>query len=264
MGYLGIEMEDEGTMVNTAIRAAEEAGKFLLDNFGKVTHIETKDDRSLATNVDRGAEKIIVDIIKTRFPAHGILAEESEQKDLSNEYLWIIDPLDGTHNYIRDINIFGVSIGLYSKGAFILGVIYMPCDDELYAAEKDNAAYKNGSKISVSQRGELEECSLSFDSSIRNSPEVMIPALDRVARNVFNIRMFGSSARLLTYVAEGKLDASIEFHDRPWDFAAGVCLIREAGGVFTDLRGNPPVYKTVGYLTANKILHGKLLTLISK
>ena len=251
-------------MVNVAIKAAQEAGKFLLGNFGKITHIETKDDRSLATNADKGAEEIIVGLIKTRFPSHGILAEENEKKDVENEYLWIIDPLDGTHNYIRSIPIFGVSIGLFARGSFVLGVIYMPWENELYVAEKGNGTYKNGTKIAVSQKKELDECSLSFDSSIRKSPQVMIPVLDTIAQRVFNLRMLGSSARLLSYVAEGKLDASIEFHDRPWDFAAGVCLIEEAGGVFTDLKGNLPTYKTVGYLTANKILHGKLLNLIMK
>jgi len=249
-------------MIRTAILAAKEAGDFLLDNFGNIKEIRQKKDLTFATNVDQGAEKIIVDIIKSRFPAHGILAEEKEKKDLNNEFLWIIDPLDGTHNYMHGISIYGVSIGIFSQGEFISGVIYMPYDDELYVGEKNNGAYKNGKKISVSSCAELKNCSLSFDSSLRNSPEEMIPVLDAAARKVFNLRMLGSSARLLSYVAEGKLDGAIEFHDLPWDFAAGACLIKEAGGIFTDLSGNPPTPQTRGYVSGNKTMHTGLMGMI--
>lgn len=246
-------------MIPIAIEAAQAAGKFLLENFGKVKNIEAKDDRSLATNVDREAEKMIVDIIRSRYPSHGILAEENEKTALDNEYLWVIDPLDGTHNFIRDIDIFGVSIGLYSKGQFILGVINMPCARELYVSELNNGAYKNGVKISVSDCPSLDKCSLSFDSSIRRAPDQMIPALDSVSRKIFNLRMLGSSARLLTYVADGRLDGAIEFHDLPWDFAAGACLIREAGGTFTGLKGEQPTVETTGYVAANPVLHSLLM-----
>ncbi|MCK4810150.1 MAG: inositol monophosphatase [Candidatus Omnitrophica bacterium] len=250
-------------MVNLAIEVAKEAGEFLLDNFGKVKTIHSKGDRDFATEVDRAAEKIIVEKIKDKFPGHGILAEEEERKDLDNDYLWIIDPLDGTHNYMRNINVFGVCVGLVYKGDFTIGVIYMPNDNELYVGEKNNGAYKNGKKIAVSQREGLKECSISFDSSIRYSPRVMIPALEKLAESAFNIRMFGSSARQLSYVAEGTLDAAVEYHDRPWDFAAGACLIKEAGGVFTDLNGLPATPKTTGYITANKIIHKQIYDIIS-
>lgn len=251
-------------MINLAIEAAKEAGKFLLDNFGKVNKVYSKGDRNLVTEIDKKAEEIIVEKIKTHFPSHGILGEEETKENLERDYIWIIDPLDGTHNYIRNIDIFGVSIGLVYKGKFILGVIYMPQEDELYVGEKDNGAYKNGKKISVSLRKNLKECSISFDSSIRYAPSRMLKDLDKLAKNVFNIRMFGSSARTLSYIAEGKLDAAIEYNDKPWDFAAGVCLIEEAGGKFTDLEGNLPTYKTIGYITANPIIHKKIKSLIGK
>ncbi len=249
-------------MVNLAIEAAKEAGKFLIENLKKEKKIHTKSDRNLATEIDRKAETIIVDKIKTKFPTHGILGEELVRERLDNQYLWIIDPLDGTHNYIRNINIFGVSIGLVYKEEFILGVIYMPLENELYVGEKGNGAYKNGQRIWVSSRKNLKECSVSFDSSIRYSPDIMLKSLGKIAKEVFNIRMLGSSARILSYIAEGKLDAAVEYQDRPWDFAAGVCLIKEAGGEFTDLYGNYPSYKTTGYITANPIIHRRLKELI--
>jgi len=249
-------------MINLAVEAAKEAGKFLLDNFGKVDKVYSKGDRNLFTEIDKKAEEIIVEKIKIYFPSHGILGEEKTKENLEREYLWIIDPLDGTHNYIRNINIFGVSIGLLYKGKFVLGVIYMPYEDELYVGEKNNGAYKNGKRISVSLKENLKECSISFDSSIRYAPSRMLKDLDKLSRNVFNIRMFGSSARTLSYVAEGKLDAAVEYNDKPWDFAAGVCLIEEAGGKFTDLNGEYPTYETTGYITANSVIHGKIKNLI--
>ncbi|MCD6583752.1 MAG: inositol monophosphatase [Candidatus Omnitrophica bacterium] len=249
-------------MVNLAIEAVKEAGRFLLDNFGKIKEIHYKGDRNLATEIDREAEKIIVEKIKIKFPHHGILAEEGERKDMDSDYLWIVDPLDGTHNYIRNIDIFGVSVGVFSKGRFILGVIYMPSSQELYVAEEGGGSYKNGKRIYTSLRENLKECSFSFDSSIRYSPKVMLNSLGKLAQEVFNIRMFGSSARVLGYIAEGKLDGAIEYHDRPWDFAGGVCLIQEAGGKFTDFEGAYPTPQSIGYLTTNKLIHHKILALL--
>ena len=193
------------------------------------------------------------------YPQHGIFGEEKIRRNLDNEWLWIIDPLDGTHNFIRNIDIFGVSIGVVHKGEFVIGVIYIPSSDELYAGEKNNGAYKNGYRISVSNRDSLKECSISFDSNIRYGTDKMLKVLKGLSREVFNIRMFGSSARLLTYVAEGKLDLAIEFNDRPWDFAGGVSIITEAGGKFTDLKGSVPTPKTIGYIASNGIIHCSVL-----
>jgi myo-inositol-1(or 4)-monophosphatase len=251
-------------MVTTAIDAAKEAGKFLLDNFGNIGSIEHKGDRNLATNLDKEAEKIIVDKIRKKFPGHGILAEEGGSKHADREYLWIIDPLDGTHNYIRNIPVFGVSIGIVHKHRFVAGAIYMPVEDELYAGEKNNGSYKNGKKIRVSSKAKLEDCSISFDSSIRYSSEVMLKALGELAHESFNIRMFGSSVRILSYVAEGKLDASVEFHDMPWDFAGSVAIIEEAGGKLSNLKGERLSYRSVGYIASNKLIHDKILRIIRR
>lgn len=249
-------------ILTLGIEVAKQAGKFLADNFGKISKIESKGDRNLVTNLDKEAEKIIVDKIKAKFPEHGIIAEEGAKVREDRDYLWIIDPLDGTHNFIRDINIFGVSVGVVYKGGFIAGVIYMPLENELYAAEEGCGAYKNDKKISVSSVDNLRDCSISFDSSIRYSPKPMLKVLDNLAREVFNVRMFGSSVRVLSYIAEGKLDAAVEFHDRPWDFAGGVCIIEEAGGKLIDLKGVSLTYKTVGYIASNKNIHEKIKDIV--
>lgn len=251
-------------ILETAIVSAKLAGKFLLDNFGAISEIESKGDRSLVTNLDKKAEQIIRQEIKAKFESHGIIGEEEGCQTKESEYIWIIDPLDGTHNYIRNIDIFGVSIGIVYKGKFVAGVVYMPKDNHLYTAESGCGAYKNGEKILVSGCSQLKQASLAFDSSIRYSPEVMLKILDGIAQNAFNIRMFGSSARTLTYVAEGSLDCAVEFHDRPWDFAGSVAIIEEAGGRLTGLRGEPLTYETIGYIASNTKIHEQVLGITSK
>ena len=249
-------------ITNLAIGAAREAGIFLKNNFGKVSTIETKGDRNFATNLDKEAEKMIVERIKTKFPDHGILAEEGGEQNADREYVWIIDPLDGTHNFIRNINIFGVSIGVAHKGKFISGAVYMPVDDQMYSGEKGAGAYKNNKKISVSSIVELKECSMSFDSSIRYSPDPMLKSLREFAHKVFNLRMMGSSARHLTYLVDGSLDCVVEYHDNPWDFAGSVAIIEEAGGKITSLDGKPITYRDVGYIASNGVIHDKILDIV--
>jgi len=251
-------------IINVAINAAKEAGDFLLKNFGKVSEITKKGDRNFATNLDKEAEEMIVDKIKTQFPNHGVIAEEGGSSASDREYLWIIDPLDGTHNFMRNIDIFGVSIGIVHKEKFIGGVIYMPKEDELYVGQKGGGAYKNNKKIKVSSNDNLRDCSIAFDSSIRYSPEVMLKVLGDLANEVFNVRMLGSSARHLSYLAEGTLDFVVEFHDRPWDFAGGVSIIEEAGGKLTDLKGGSLSYKNIGYVASNTLVHGKVEEIIRK
>ncbi|MFH1504012.1 MAG: inositol monophosphatase [Candidatus Omnitrophota bacterium] len=249
-------------IISIASEAAKEAGIFLLENFGKISRIEKKGDRDFATNLDKEAENMIIKKIKSVFPQHGIIAEESGKDNPDKDYLWIIDPLDGTHNFMRDIDIFGVSIGIIHKGEFAAGVIYMPKEDELYLGEKGSGAYKNGKKIKVSSNGDLNDCSISFDSSIRYSPKIMLDVLGKLAKEVFNVRMLGSSVRILSYVAEGKLDFAVEFHDRPWDFAGGACIIEEAGGRLSTLKGAPLSYKDIGYIASNKAAYSKVREIV--
>ncbi|MFH1772272.1 MAG: inositol monophosphatase [Candidatus Omnitrophota bacterium] len=251
-------------LLKIGIQAAQDAGRFLLENFGKISKIESKGDRNFATNLDKEAEAMIIDKIKSNFPSHGILAEESGKDGIDKDYVWIIDPLDGTHNFMRNLNIFGVSIGVVHKeNDFIAGIIYMPQDNELYAAERGAGAYKNGNRITVSKHNNLKECSISYDSSIRYAPESMLRVLGGLSKKVFNVRMFGSSARHLSYLAEGSLDAVVEFHDRPWDFAAGVCIIEEAGGKLTTFKGQPLTYKSIGYIATNTVIHPQIQEIVS-
>lgn len=134
----------------------------------------------------------------------------------------------------------------------------MPKERELYWAEKKKGAFKNNTRIATSSVSDLHMSSGSFDSSIRYSPDVMLKVLGILARQCFNIRMLGSSARILTYIAEGKLDFAVEFHDRPWDYAGSVCIIKEAGGQFFDLKCKSVTPDTIGYVTAAGSIYPKI------
>jgi len=242
-------------MEKIAIQAAKEAGKILTENFGKVSKINVKKRGDLVTNVDLEAEKKIISLIRKRYPEHSILSEESKQLKGSSEYRWIIDPLDGTHNYVRGIEIFGVSIALEYKEDVILGVIYIPFGNQLYFAQKGEGSYLNGKKIKVSER-KIDQAFVVYDSSIKlDRGKTMLHNLEKLTKETFSLRMFGSSARSLSYAAEGKIDIVIDYHDRPWDFSAGALIVEEAGGKVTDMSGRPWSSRSRGYIASNGTLH---------
>lgn len=246
-----------GDILTVAMESAREAGLFLKQNFGTaIDSIERKADRSLATNLDREAERIIVDRIKGRFPGHAIIAEErGGAEGAAGEYTWIIDPLDGTHNFIRGVAIFGVSIGVMRRGEYVAGVIYLPVPGEFYYGEKGNGAYKDGVPIRVSAVAVLAESTVSFDTNLRNEADRKLKILKEVAAGSFNLRMFGASVRTLTYLAEGKIDAAIEFDDKPWDYAGGACILEEAGGKITTFQGAPVGSQNTCFVASNGLLH---------
>jgi fructose-1,6-bisphosphatase/inositol monophosphatase family enzyme len=232
----------------------------LFENEGCKRDISVKKDRSLVTDLDSKAEKIITSMIRNTFPAHGVLGEEGGESQTGSDYLWIIDPIDGTHNYIRGIPLYGVSIGVVYKEEFIAGVIYLPHDDLLYASEKGSGTFKNGRRVYVSKINDINACTLSYDSCLRDDREgIRSKGLGHFGLTVFNVRMFGSSVIALTCLAEGKLDIVVEFDDKAWDFAAGASLVMEAGGAFTDFHGNTATYKTSGYTGTNGLVHERVL-----
>jgi len=244
-----------------AIKAAKEAGKILKYYFGRTVQVRTKGERSLVTDIDLKAEEKIVNLIKRDYPEDNILSEETKYQTFDSDFRWIIDPLDGTHNYIRGMENFGTSIALAYRDKVILGVIYLPMSDELYFAEKGKGAFLNQKRITVSRK-DLDQATMVYDSTIRLNKGPMLKYLDRLVDEVFNIRMFGSTVRSLTYVAEGKADLEIEYNDKPWDFAAGLLLVEEAGGKATDLKGKRWTLNSKGYIASNGRIHSKVLKII--
>lgn len=246
---------------NLAIKAAEEVGSILIQNFKKPLKFKEKSEKQWVSEVDLKVEEKIVKMIKREFPQDDILSEENTYRIFRSDFKWIIDPLDGTHNYIKGIETFGSSIALGFKGEVLLGVMYLPVSGELYFAQKDRGAFKNGKRIFVSKR-DLNQATIIYDSSIRHRKKEMLFYLGKLVDKVFNIRMFGSTVRGLSYIAEGKIEAEIEFSDKVWDFAAGLLLVEEAKGEVTDLKGNRWNLDTEEYIASNRIIHRDILKLI--
>lgn len=255
-------------MLTVAIEAAREAGRFLKLSVGKVRSVEVKqgDERNLVSEIDRGAEAKIISIIRSHFPQHAILAEESGGSLAPAEVRWIIDPLDGTTNFLHGVPIFSVSIGVERKGELVAGVVYDPNLDEMFTVEKGGGAYLNGKRLKVSGSSTLLDSLLvtGFPYNITDNPENAVEHFVHFLMAARGVRRLGSAAMDLCYVAAGRFDGFWEVSLNPWDMAAGALLIQEAGGRITDMRGNPlNIYqKTV--LASNGIIHDAMLAIVNK
>jgi|SRR3989338_421836 len=244
-----------------AIKAAKEVGKLLMNNLGKVKKVKEKAKNSLVSNVDLEAEKIIENLIKKHFPNDSILSEEEASTAKKSDYKWVIDPLDGTHNYLRNQPHFGVSIGLEYKGEIVFGVINLPFFNEIYAAEKGKGAFLNNKKIKVSNR-DLANAYINFDGNLYKETKRKTDALRKIAKKTFQTRITGCAVVNGTSVANGNLDAHIAFNTKPWDVAVGFLLIKEAGGKVTDFDGKEANHYTKEFVTTNGRIHDRILKLI--
>lgn len=225
-----------------------------------------KAPRDLVTDADLASERAIREVIRGRFPDHGMLGEEAPTpEDLLRPYCWIIDPLDGTTNYAHGIPCFAVSIAVACHGQLRAGVVLDPERRECFAAAVGRGATLNGEPMAVSRVQSLEEClaAISFPAHlVDDSPD--LKAFLRAARRCQAIRRTGSAALNLAYVASGRLDAHWAHEIHPWDAAAGILLIREAGGVATGADGRPFDVAAADYLAASTPqLHRALLPLVA-
>lgn len=203
-----------------------------MDNLGKVRDIKFKAKNSLVTEVDKLSEDLIISIIKDSFPSHDIFAEESGRHSSGSEYLWLIDPLDGTTNYAHAYPFFSVSIALEVRGVLEVGLVYDPVKDELFTAERGKGALLNGRPIGVSNAARVEESHLctGFVHEDEWMVEENIIHFADFIRRARAVRRDGSAALDLCYVACGRFDGFWELGLNPWDTAAGVLIVGEAGG----------------------------------
>ena len=269
-------MEKILQMLDVAIEAAKEAGKFLRLNLGKVKEIQRKigQETNLVTEIDRQSEQLIIGIIKRHFPQHDFLGEESGfrfaepdgTKEKKSEYKWIIDPLDGTTNYTHHFPCFAISIGLERKGELILGVVYDPNLDELFTAEKGRGAFVNGKRMSVSKSDALIRSLLvtGFPYNIKDNPDHAIEHFVNFLKEAQAVRRMGSAAIDLAYVAAGRIDGFWEVSLNSWDVAAGVLLVKEAGGKVTDFVGNPHSIYQKPILASNGIVHELMIGVLKR
>jgi myo-inositol-1(or 4)-monophosphatase len=253
-------MEDKALEV--AKQAALEAGKFLQENFGGQHPYLYKSDGSQSIEADVKAEEIIVGRIKKAFPDHAILAEESGAHG-DSEYVWIIDPLDGTSNYLRGWPFFGVSIAQAFRGRIILGVTYLPVTNELFWAAKDKGSFLNDSKIKVSEKDNLKETLTFFEMGKSAQSRVRLSNLFKnFLPGVSLVKKLGSSVYSLSLIAKGEAEVMLDIEGKIWDVAAGLLIIEEAGGRITDL-GNPVwSVETKDFVATNSKLHESVLKIL--
>src|SRR5205809_6718413 len=218
---------------------AREAGALLLSYFGKVA-IEYKGDVDLVTAADRHAEEMIVSRIRQQWPGHDLVGEEGSRQKTGSDFRWYVDPLDGTTNFAHGYPVCCVSIALEHKGERIAGVIYDPTRDELFAAEKGSGSWLNDRPIRVSKTARLAESLIAtgFPSHKRHkNPNIHF--YHQITLRSHGVRRAGSAALDLCYVGCGRLDGFWEFNLNPWDTAAGVLIVQEAGGQVMDFQGGP-------------------------
>lgn len=250
-------------MLNIAVRAARQAGNLIARSAEHVDRlsITSKAPNDFVTDVDRLAEQEIIRVIHKAYPDHAILAEESGTQRQGAEYQWIIDPLDGTTNFLHGFPQFAVSIALQYKGRTEQAVVYDPVSQELYTASRGSGAQLNGRRIRVSPRRSLEGALLGTGFPFRQKH--LLPAylntFTALLEEVADIRRAGSAALDLAYVAAGRLDGFWEFGLSSWDMAAGALLIQEAGGVVTDFAGGENYLETGNIVAGNIKLHPVIL-----
>lgn len=224
------------TLLDEAVEAAREAGRLLRDNVDAEREISYKSSFDLVTNFDRQAQSLIFERLSRAFPDHGFLGEEDLCRTGRSDDRWIIDPLDGTTNYAHGFPVFSVSIALESRGEVRIGVVYDPMRDELFHAVAGEGAFLNGRRIRVSAVDDLGHSLLAtgFPYDVRDSASNNIDHFNNFVVLAQAIRRCGSAAIDLCYVACGRFDGFWELKLKPWDVAAGVLMIREAGGKVTD------------------------------
>ncbi|MGH9508426.1 MAG: inositol monophosphatase family protein [Terriglobales bacterium] len=239
---------------------AREAGALLMTYFARRVKVEYKGEVDLVTEADRASEALITDRIHARWPRHSVLAEEGTRTQGAGEYQWYVDPLDGTTNFAHGFPVFCISMAVEQKGKRVAGVIYDPTRDELFTAEAGSGAYLNSRRIHVSKIAKLSESLLAtgFPSHKRHkNPNIHF--YHQITLRTHGVRRAGSAALDLAGVACGRFDGFWEFNLNPWDTAAGVLLVEEAGGQVTDFTGNPFRTKSDETVASNGLLHADLL-----
>jgi myo-inositol-1(or 4)-monophosphatase len=240
-------------MVNIAVRAARSAGDIIVRNMDRLDRLKitTKHNNDFVSNVDHMSEQAIINTLKTAYPDHGILAEESGKQSEQSEFQWIIDPLDGTTNYLHGFPQFAVSIALKHKNRLEVGVIYDPVSQELFTASRGNGAKLNDKRIRVSNHKGLTNALLGtgFPYYDQSYLDTYLATMKQLMSKTAGIRRPGSAALDLAWLAAGRIDGFWEFNLKAWDIAAGALIVREAGGIVSDFK-NSDAYLTTGDIIA--------------
>ncbi|MEJ2609495.1 MAG: inositol monophosphatase family protein [Candidatus Thiodiazotropha sp.] len=249
-------------MVTIAVRAAREASRVITRNFNRIDRltITDKGNNDFVTEVDRNAEAAIINVLREKYPHHAILAEESGRQG-NDEYQWVIDPLDGTTNFLHGFPQFAISIALKIKGRLEIGVVYDPINEEMFTASRGEGALLNDHKIRVANRKSLDGALLGTGLPYRDFRffDNYMGMLGDLMKESAGIRRPGSAALDFAYLAAGRTDGFWELGLSEWDFAAGAVLVREAGGLVTDIGGGERFLETGNVIAGNMKVHNAML-----
>ena len=246
--------------------AALEAGKIVRNNFGKNFIIDSKDIVSnLVTEVDKSSESKIIDIIKKSFPEHAILSEEIGTIEGNPEVKWVIDPIDGTVNFAHSIPICAISIGIEIENEIVMGVVYNPIMEEFFFAEKNKGAFLNDTRIHVSTESDILKSLLVTGFPYHNTTGKGSPheIFGKFLNLNIPVRRLGSAALDLCWTACGRFDGFWEFKLNPWDTAAGICILKEAGGKVTNFSGAHYCIYDKQILATNSLIHNGMIDILS-
>ena len=249
-------------MINDILEVSKIAGEIIRDGFGKQFQIEFKtNEKNLVTEIDKKSEKEILDFINKKYPSHAILTEETGEIKKESEYLWVVDPLDGTTNFAHGLPIFSVSIGVMRRNEIIAGVVYDVMQDIFYLAEKGSGAFSNHQKLNVSNNDKLGLGVLvtGFPYNVAENPDKAFERFESLTKKARAVRRLGSAAIDFCYVAKGVFDGFWEVYLHPWDICAGKLIVEEAGGIVTDFYGNNIDIFSKRILSSNKKIHQQLI-----
>ena len=251
--------------LETSVEIAREAGALLSKYFERRISYELKGEHDLVTEADRASERLVVDRLRSHFPSHAIVAEEGGNHAGSSEYCWYVDPLDGTTNFAHGFPMYNVTMALEQSGELIAGVVFDPEHSEMFTAERGSGAYLNNRRIRVSKVKEIENTLVAtgFPSRKRHQ-DVNVHFYYQLAMLTHGVRRAGSAALDLAYVASGRLDGFWEFGLNPWDMAAGILLITEAGGKVSDMQGGPVSLRGPHLLADNGLVHQQMIDLFGE
>jgi myo-inositol-1(or 4)-monophosphatase len=256
-------------VLNVMIKAAQRAGRSLKRDLGEVEHLQVslKGPRNFVTAADRRAEEIVREELAKARPDYGFLGEEGGAREGADKsHRWIVDPLDGTTNFLHGIPHFAVSIALERNGAIVAGLIYNPANDDLFIAERGKGAFLNDKRIRVAARQRLADAVVACGLPHYGRGDLAVARNEIAAaqQHFAGLRRYGAAALDLAWIAAGRLDAYWERDLSPWDLAAGLILVREAGGYVTDLDGGDAVLTKGNVAAGNETMHRELLSLLKQ
>lgn len=263
-------MATRSALLNVMTKAADKAARGLKRDFGEVENLQVsrKGPADFVSNADLKAEKVLKEELHKARPGYGFLMEESKEVPASDDSgrRWIVDPLDGTSNFLHSLPHFAISIALEERGEIIAGLVYDPIKEEMFHAEKGQGAFLNERRIRVSARSRLTECLVATGAPFAGKGDrpQFLGEIDAVMANTAGIRRWGAAALDLAYVAAGRYDGFWERGLAPWDYAAGAILVREAGGYVSEMNGKSLVMGSPSILASNNAIHSDLMKLLRK